>query len=565
MNLTLSAVAKAALEHDGPVLVTGGPGSGKTTLALLKAQRLVAALKPGQEILFLSFSRAAVRQVLVRCKDVLTAEERRHISIRTYHAFCMDLLKSHGRLLTGQPARILFPGPERLAKSVFSGDWDAELERLAREESRYAFSAFAGHAADLLGRSQCVRELIADTYPIVILDEFQDTDDPQWALVQELARGSLLITLADPDQRIFEYDDKVDPLRLDHLRATLAPAEFDLRGINHRSPNAGILGFADAVLRDTELPVTSDVVVRAYYSNAFEGTVHAGVVWMLSALRKEGIQSPSVAVLARSNPFVGDLSQLLTKENIYNGQRLSPVEHHVVWDAELSAAAAQVIASILEWPERDEATGVATTLETIADFYDMKNAVRPSRASQRSADTFRTAAEKVRTDGDPRPTAVKAIKAAFAVDLVLRGDPATDWLTARAIIQKIDVLRDVFGAVRFVRLFRATDEIGGRLGRQWAETGTYGNAREIVRRTINDGRLIASETEPKGVVLMTMHKAKGKEFDGVTLVEGKWVGKFFDERKEKPPYEPSRRLLRVGITRARSRVAIIRPHGALPL
>ena len=70
MNITLSEVGLSALEADGPVLVTGGPGSGKTTLALLKAQRQIASLEPGQEVLFLSFSRAAVRQVLLRCKDI---------------------------------------------------------------------------------------------------------------------------------------------------------------------------------------------------------------------------------------------------------------------------------------------------------------------------------------------------------------------------------------------------------------------------------------------------------------------------------------------------------------
>ena len=62
---------------------------------------------------------------------------------------------------------------------------------------------------------------------------------------------------------------------------------------------------------------------------------------------------------------------------------------------------------------------------------------------------------------------------------------------------------------------------------------------------------------------MTMHKSKGKEFDGVVLVEGQFRGPFFDSR-EKWPNPASRRLLRVGITRARHRVAIVRPNGALP-
>lgn len=85
------------------MLVLGGPGSGKTTLSLLKAKSYVSELAPEQAILFLSFSRAAVRQVEIRCRDLLNAEEQRSIEVRTYHSFALDILKTHGRLLTGPP------------------------------------------------------------------------------------------------------------------------------------------------------------------------------------------------------------------------------------------------------------------------------------------------------------------------------------------------------------------------------------------------------------------------------------------------------------------------------
>ena len=349
MEVQLSETAQGALEHGCPVLVLGGPGSGKTTLSLLKAQAMLPALYPGQEILFLSFSRAAVRQVEIRCCDILRSEERRQIAVRTYHAFAMDILRAHGRLLTGRVPRIIYPGEEKLAKAVFDGDWDAEAERLARDEGRYVFSQFAAAAAHLVAGSASIASLLANRYPVIILDEFQDTDDAQWALVKALSARSKTMFMADPDQRIFDYNARVDPERINHLRAHLGPAEFDLSGENHRSPDVGILQYADAVLTNRPLPDTKDVITRSYGPKAFDSTVHAGVACMLGSLRKAGIAHPSVVVLARTNALVGKLSTILGQEHSFKGQIIRPVEHDVLWDADLTAAAALVVASVLEW------------------------------------------------------------------------------------------------------------------------------------------------------------------------------------------------------------------------
>src|SRR4051794_7579587 len=112
-------------------MVLGGPGSGKTTLSLLKAQSYMPKLLPGQQVLFLSFSRAAVRQVIVRCGDVLAKSEQQLLSVQTYHAFCLNILRAHGRLLTGKPVRIIFPDKEKVARARFEADWNRERMRLA--------------------------------------------------------------------------------------------------------------------------------------------------------------------------------------------------------------------------------------------------------------------------------------------------------------------------------------------------------------------------------------------------------------------------------------------------
>lgn len=565
MTLELSETARDVLRADGPVLVLGGPGAGKTTLSLLKAQGLIPVLEPEQQILFLSFSRAAVTQVATRRDGILSADERKLISVKTYHAFCIEVLAAYGRLLTGTAPRILFPRDEQVQKSLFEGDWTAEQHRLAGEESTYCFDQVAGSCARLLERSVCVRQLLCSRFPIVILDEFQDTSDSQWALVKQLAGGSRVITLADPDQRIFEYDASVDPERLNQLREFLHPAEFDLGSENHRSPDAGILGFADAVLRNRPLPKADEVAVATYFPNAFAAAVHAGVVWTLSALSKGGVKRPSVAVLCRTNALVSEVARALDEEHTYNKTLYKPVAHHVLWDPELAGAAAGVVASILRWPDDEAAVGITRSLEAIAQFYDLKNAARPSQSARQDAEAYRRAATQVAADCSPRLTAAKALVSAREAGIVLTGDPVEDWKAARAVVGSSDKLSEIQAHARLVPLLRATNEIGGRLAGEWLASGTYGDAQQIVQRALDQRQVMEGRTEPHGVLLMTMHKSKGKEFDGVVLVEGAHRGKFFNEQSEQPPYDASRRLLRVAITRARHCVLIFRPNGASPL
>jgi DNA helicase-2/ATP-dependent DNA helicase PcrA len=51
------------------------------------------------------------------------------------------------------------------------------------------------------------------------------------------------------------------------------------------------------------------------------------------------------------------------------------------------------------------------------------------------------------------------------------------------------------------------------------ERANYEGAARMIRSVLDQEKLIGLERDPKGVSLMTIHKSKGKEFDGVVMVE----------------------------------------------
>lgn len=564
MNFQLCEKRHAMIADIGHVLVTGGPGSGKTTVALLKAREHTVTLEAEQGVLFLSFSRAAVQQVRERMRGLLNRSERQLVEVSTYHLFCLRLLEAHGRLLNGRRPRIIYPMEERILKAEDPAGWPERSRRLALEEGVYTFDMFAPMAATLLERSRSVSSLITSRYPLLILDEFQDTNDDQWRLVQALAGKSVTVCLADPDQRIFGYQGNIDPRRMEILRVKLSPTVYDLNEDNHRSPNSDILQFANAVLQNRPLPKSKSVHV--VHSNpkgqAWAITPQAAVRWLFGQLRAGGISDPSVAVLARTNGCIALLSAVFQRENEREGKPVPPVSHQVMWDAELATAAGQAVASVMEWPGRPWREGAADSMRAVALYFRLKNADSPSKgATQKMAD-FETAALSVIRSGKLPKKAPRLLAAAAEQQPLFTGSPLDDWRLARGTFGEIG-LDEIVVASRMLRLFRATDMLASGLMELWLRQGSYAGAASWLKRALDRERLVESETPTRGCILMNMHKSKGKEFDAVLIVEQSSYAPLI---ATKPGQEQeSRRLLRVAITRARHRVIITRPAGCAPL
>lgn len=126
--------------------------------------------------------------------------------------------------------------------------WEKERLRIFHNEGKLVFDLFAPTAAELLRRSSPIRQLVAQRFPLVIVDEAQDTWPDAWECVKTLAPSVQVICLADLDQQIFDHLPGIGPERVAEVEATLQPLCVDLGSENNRSAGTEIAAFANDVL-----------------------------------------------------------------------------------------------------------------------------------------------------------------------------------------------------------------------------------------------------------------------------------------------------------------------------
>ncbi len=97
---------QAAIEAATPALIVAGPGSGKTSTLIGRAEYVIRTLGiPPQHILALTFSRKAAQEMQERLQLALSDTLTDAIgllsppTVSTFHAFCADLLRTHGALV----------------------------------------------------------------------------------------------------------------------------------------------------------------------------------------------------------------------------------------------------------------------------------------------------------------------------------------------------------------------------------------------------------------------------------------------------------------------------------
>lgn len=595
MTVRLTAIQKQVVDHEtGALLVVAGPGSGKTRVLTERVRRLLDDPSQHFRILALTFTNKAANEMKERLNDVPDILKRAFVG--TLHSFCMEVLANRGKPIgvDGLPnifesfddrkqilANAVRSYPQLLAELRHAGDAKEQqrrlgswLERISElknslvlpsmvedDNERLLYEGYdaqlrASAAVDyddlllLTYRLFAERPKIADfyqrQYKYICIDEAQDLNEAQYRLLVSLCGSDFanVMMVGDPKQAIYVWNG-ADPKYLDLFQHDFKAKRIELTE-NFRCSKTVVEAaqrLDSTYIVEGQLPIEGAVELFKCEDERDEAQT---IIKKMKALESKGhpdiegdITPRRCAVLGRNRFVFSRLQEELKAQGIPFYKKLSAATYQ---------------------SESDVVKQFELALRVLANPRDRLHLDMLARAwgAQKSAEDT-----SIPEGADDPLSLLQAL-----------ADSSKDGC-ATSVLNAITALKWTGGDFKFINALTKIEKFADTLSEQdralvlqdaaeWKKHWDY-----YVRSELGGIHSISSflgqvalgttqQPTEDGLALLTVHSAKGMEFDIVFLI-GMNEGTFPDYRARGPALEEERRSAFVAVTRSKRLLYITYP------
>lgn len=609
-QVRLNPEQQAAVEHtEGPLLVLAGAGTGKTRVITARIGHLLRNGILPEQVLAMTFTNKAAREMRERISEMVGKERAGFITMGTFHSFCARLLRRHGEVVGLPPKfticdsadqlatvraalRELRVGEEKMKPSTALSrislwknqlvnpeqaanmEGDDQDELVARAYRKYEASLRRSRVVDfddlllmtlqVMREDEGLRDRLQDQFRYLLVDEYQDTNGPQYEILRILSSTHRnLCVVGDDDQSIYGWRG-ADVRKILRFDQDFPEAKVVRLETNYRC-TPEILEAANQVIANNRARHPKQL-------RAFEDT-GVPVTWlgMYDELQESNFIVTEIRqTVERGEANYGDFAILFRTQS-----------QPRAFEAELRRQKLPYqLTGSQSFFDRKEVRDVLAYLKLLANEEDEVSLLRvintPPRgigkstidalvaAATEQGSTANAVIEKLlldKEDGPKIPTrAMSSLKELFGNLSSLRmklahGEDLS--VIVGELITRVDYKAEVerqyddqqTREARWNGVLEVVD-FAVNYQRQTRKPSLTGFLEELALNA-EDTREEAEEERPQAVSLMTLHSAKGLEFPRVYLV-GFEEGTLPHKRSAaEGNVEEERRLAYVGITRAR--------------
>lgn len=600
----LTEPQRQAVKHvDGPLLMLAGPGSGKTRVVTHRIANLLQHGVPAWQIVALTFTNKAASEMRSRVETLAPGQA---VFMGTFHRFCARLLRRYAsltglsenysildaadsktlikracdlagvalthtspdaigsvisraknRLVTAEMmSRLQVRHNERVAAQVYP-----VYQRLLMTANAVDFDDLLLHTAILLRDNGELRADLDARYRYILVDEYQDTNLAQYAIVRAMSIDypNLSVT-GDPDQSIYGWRgadlNNILDFEKDYPNVKTVRLEQNYRS----TPN--ILRVADQLIRHnrrrkhkelfTANPEGEPVMLKCYRDGKAEADDIAEQI--AHAVLNDKAQPRDFAVFFRMNSLTRALEhamrrcglpyQIVNGVEFYQRKEIKDVLAylHLINNPANDVALERVI--------NVPARGIgSTTLQRLRQAADSKNI--PLLETARTAGLI---------DAIPKRSATQVAKFVALYDsLCVKATAAVEDLI-EFLLEEIDYRKYLEASGEDEQdndRLANVDELVSAASEYDAQHPQDGSLDEFLEQISLVSSTDDWQDNSDRVTLMTLHASKGLEFPRVYLigVEDNLLPHARSKESDEQ-IEEERRLLFVGITRARQRLQL---------